>query len=156
MSVLDVFDKNKRSDVMRRVRSKNNKTTELRLIELFKENHITGWRRNYPIFGKPDFVFLNQKVAIFVDGCFWHGHDCRNVTPSNNAEFWQKKRAYNKEHDKIVTKKLEDRGWHVIRIWECQLKKKNCHEAIRKIISSLSMSKIASQNIYGTDNGEGK
>lgn len=121
----DVFDSKKRSDIMSKVRSNNNKSTELALIKFFKENNITGWKRNYPVKGHPDFVFLDKKIAIFVDGCFWHGHDCRNTRPSDNAEYWQKKRERNIKHDKEVTAMFENRGWTVIRIWECELKKKN-------------------------------
>ncbi len=119
----DVFNKEKRSQVMSLVRSKNNKTTELKLIEIFKQNGIIGWRRNYKVKGHPDFVFLDKKIAIFVDGCFWHGHDCRNTRPAENAEFWQRKRERNIAHDKEITLLFERRGWTVIRIWECELKK---------------------------------
>ena len=70
----DVFDKDKRSTIMQKVRSKGNKSTELKLIEIFHEAGITGWKRNYPVKGHPDFVFLKKRVAVFVDGCFWHGH----------------------------------------------------------------------------------
>lgn len=121
----DVFDKEKRSDIMRHVRSKKNKSTELRLIEIFKKNKIKGWRRNYPVKGHPDFVFQEKKVAVFVDGCFWHGHDCRNTRPSDNQEYWQRKRERNIRHDLEVTALFEARGWTVLRIWECELKKKN-------------------------------
>lgn len=121
----DVFKKEKRSEIMSAVHSKQNKTTELRLIEIFKEHKITGWRRNYKVKGHPDFVFLDKKIAIFVDGCFWHGHDCRNTRPSDNQEYWQKKRERNIRHDKEITALFESRGWTVIRIWECELKKKN-------------------------------
>lgn len=110
---------------MSKVRSNNNKSTELALIKFFKENKITGWKRNYPVKGHPDFVFLDKKIAVFVDGCFWHGHDCRNTRPSDNAEYWQRKRERNIKHDKEVTAMFENRGWIVIRIWECELKKKN-------------------------------
>lgn len=89
----DVFDTSKRSQIMQQVRSKNNKTTELKLIQIFKDSHITGWKRNYPVKGHPDFVFLNKKIAVFVDGCFWHGHNCRNTQPSNNAEYWRKNKS---------------------------------------------------------------
>lgn len=112
----DVFSKEKRSQVMSSVKSKKNKTTELRLIEIFKQNGIVGWRRNYKVKGHLDFVFLNKKVAVFVDGCFWHGHDCRNTRPADNAEFWQKKRARNIKHDKEIIELFESRGWTVIRI----------------------------------------
>lgn len=121
----DVFSNKKRSEIMKKVRSKNNKSTELKLIQIFNENHIVGWRRNYPVKGHPDFVFLDSKVAVFVDGCFWHGHDCRNTRPSDNAEYWAKKRERNIRHDKETTALFEQRGWTVIRIWECELKKKN-------------------------------
>jgi DNA mismatch endonuclease (patch repair protein) len=83
----DIFSKEKRSAVMKAVKSRNTKTTELKMIEIFKELHITGWRRTYPLVGKPDFVFPKKRIVVFVDGCFWHGHDCRNVTPSENADF---------------------------------------------------------------------
>ena len=121
----DVFDKEKRSDIMRRIKSNKNKSTELRLIEVFRENHIIGWRRNYPVKGHPDFVFLDRKVAVFLDGCFWHGHDCRNTRPSDNQDFWNKKREKNIKHDREITERFADRGWIVLRIWECELKKKN-------------------------------
>ena len=118
---------------MSKIRSKKNKSTELRLIEIFKTAGIKGWRRNYPIKGHPDFVFMKERIAIFVDGCFWHGHDCRNVTPSDNAEFWNKKRIDNKERDARMTKRLESYGWTVLRIWECELKKKRETELLLKI-----------------------
>lgn len=128
----DVFDSKKRSDIMSKVRSNNNKSTELAIIKFFKENNITGWKRNYPVKGHPDFVFLDKKIAVFVDGCFWHGHDCRNTRPSDNAEYWQKKRERNIKHDKEVTAMFENRGWTVIRIWECELKNKKRSALINK------------------------
>ena len=133
MIMADVFDSKKRSDIMSKVRSNNNKSTELALIKFFKENNITGWKRNYPVKGHPDFVFLDKKIAVFVDGCFWHGHDCRNTRPSDNAEYWQKKRERNIKHDKEVTAMFENRGWTVIRIWECELKNKNRSALINKL-----------------------
>lgn len=129
----DVFDERKRSEIMSKVRSKNNKSTELKLIQLFKENHIVGWKRNYPVKGHPDFVFLDKKIAVFVDGCFWHGHDCRNTRPSDNADYWKKKRERNMKHDKEITELFERRGWIVIRIWECEMKKKNREKLISRL-----------------------
>ena len=118
----DVFDGKKRSEIMKKVRSRNNKSTELKLIQVFRENSIKG---GYPVKGHPDFVFLDKKIAVFVDGCFWHGHDCRNTRPADNADYWTKKRERNMKHDKEITELFEKRGWRVIRIWECELKKKN-------------------------------
>ena len=129
----DVFSKEKRSEVMKAIKSKNTKTTELKMIQIFKELKISGWRRTYPLIGKPDFVFPKKRIVVFVDGCFWHGHDCRNVTPKENFEFWDKKRAYNRAHDEEVTRLLIAKGWKVIRIWECELKKKNRERLLEKI-----------------------
>ena len=129
----DVFSKEKRSAVMRAVKSRNTKTTEQKMMTIFKELHVTGWRRTYPLVGKPDFVFPKKRIAVFVDGCFWHGHDCRNVTPSNNDDFWAAKREYNKRHDEEVTQTLVQKNWMVIRIWECELKKKNRDKLMHKL-----------------------
>lgn len=133
----DVFSAEKRSDIMRQVKSKNNKSTELRLIEIFRQNGITGWRRNYPVKGRPDFVFSKQKIAVFVDGCFWHGHDCRNTRPANHQEYWQKKRERNVKHDQEVTAMFEARGWRVLRIWECELKKVKRDQLLDKLFNFL-------------------
>lgn len=120
----DVFEKSKRSDIMKKVRSKNNRSTELRLIDIFNQYGIKGWRRNYKVKGHPDFVFLSHRIAVFVDGCFWHGHDCRNTKPADNQEYWNKKRERNMKHDLEITALFENRGWRVLRIWECELRKK--------------------------------
>ena len=129
----DVFSKSERSRIMKQVKSSGNKSTELELISFFKEQHITGWRRNYKVKGHPDFVFLKEKTAVFVDGCFWHGHNCRNTRPSDNAEYWEKKRLRNMEHEKAVTEMFKSRNWKVIRIWECELKRKNRELLLEKI-----------------------
>lgn len=123
---------------MRSVKATHNRSTELRLISLLRERGINGWRRNYPVAGKPDFVFLRQKIAVFTDGCFWHGHDCRNTRPSQNAEYWQKKRAKNQQRDREVTRKFEARGWRVIRVWECQLRKDHCEALLQTLQTALS------------------
>ena len=109
---------------MRAVKSRGNKSTELKLIEIFKNHKVVGWRRNYKLFGKPDFVFPKQRLAIFVDGCFWHGHDCRNTKPADNADYWRQKIERNKTRDELVSKTLAEKGWRVLRIWECQVAKK--------------------------------
>jgi DNA mismatch endonuclease (patch repair protein) len=119
----DVFTKEQRSNVMRQVKSSKNKSTELKLIAFFKANNVKGWRRTYKLLGKPDFTFPSKKIVVFVDGCFWHGHDCRNTKPKDNADYWTKKRERNLKRDKGVTQTLQNKGWNVIRIWECELKK---------------------------------
>jgi DNA mismatch endonuclease, patch repair protein len=71
----DVFTKKKRSQVMALIRSRGNRDTEIKLASLFRAARITGWRRHQPLPGRPDFIFRRERLAIFVDGCFWHG--CR-------------------------------------------------------------------------------
>lgn len=135
----DVFTKEQRSQVMRKVKSNRNKSTELKLIALFKANKIKGWRRNYPLFGKPDFAFPAIKVVVFVDGCFWHGHNCRNTTPKDNADYWTKKRERNIKRDGEVTQTLQNKGWKVIRLWECELKNERIiNEKLYQVIGIMS------------------
>ncbi len=129
----DVFNESKRSQIMSNVRSEGNKSTEIKLIQIFKECGIKGWRRRYEVKGHPDFVFVEKRIAIFVDGCFWHGHDCRNTRPSDNSEYWSKKRSHNIKHDQEITNLFVQRGWTVIRIWECELKKKNRQTLMEKL-----------------------
>lgn len=129
----DVFTKDKRSEIMSKVKPSGNKSTEMQLITVFRENHILGWRRHYNVIGHPDFVFMDKWIALFVDGCFWHGHDCRNTRPSDNADYWRKKHNRNIAHDEEVTRRFESRGWKVIRIWECELKKKNRPQLLEKL-----------------------
>ena len=112
-----------RSQLMARVRSTGNKTTEKQLARLLRNSGLTGWRRHQPITGKPDFVWRQAEVAVFVDGCFWHGHDCRNLTSKTNAKAWRDKIAKTRSRDRRTNHRLRQLGWKVIRIWECRLTK---------------------------------
>ena len=141
----DVFTKQKRSEIMSKVKSSRNSSTELKMIGVFKEYKIIGWRRNYKIKGKPDFVFPKLKIAVFTDGCFWHGHDCRNTKPQDNKEYWSNKISKNKNRDKNVTDYLIRKGWAVIRIWECELKKKNLQKLLEKISVLMASGKDSNQ-----------
>ena len=106
----DVFDASKRSEIMSKVRSTKNKSTELRLIQEFKRLGITGWRRHVKIVGKPDFLFRKLRIALFVDGCFWHGHDCRNTKPKDHVDYWRAKIERNQIRDRAVTERLQALG----------------------------------------------
>jgi len=90
-------------------------------MKVMKSHSITGWRRNYGLFGMPDYVFLKQKIAVFVDGCFWHkcSQHCR--MPEKNHQYWTDKIERNFQRDKQVTNELKKIGWVVIRIWEHEL-----------------------------------
>lgn len=117
----DVFNKRKRSQVMAAIRSKGNKTTELKLISIFRARGITGWRRNWKLAGNPDFVFQSKRVAVFVDGCFWHGCRWHCRVPKSRHDYWTPKIARNKRRDSEVTHALRKQGWSVLRIWEHSL-----------------------------------
>jgi len=133
----DVFTAAKRSGVMSCIRSRGNRDTELRLIALMREYGITGWRRNARVFGKPDFVFRAVKLAVFVDGCFWHGCPKHATRPANNWEFWNAKLARNAQRDRAVTRALRASGWKVLRVWECALARTRCVRTVARIVRAL-------------------
>src|SRR5258708_7940334 len=121
----DIFTKAKRSAVTSAIRGRGNKDTELRMMALLRAHGITGWRRNARVFGRPDFIFRKVRVAVFVDGCFWHGCPKHTTKPRNNAAFWRRKFASNQTRDRLVTRALQRAGWRVLRIWEHELARKN-------------------------------
>jgi DNA mismatch endonuclease (patch repair protein) len=126
-----------RSDLMSRIGSYGNQTTELKMVELLRRDGLKGWRRHLSLPGKPDFAWPEKKVALFVDGCFWHGHSCkRNLKPKVNVKKWEEKISGNKRRDRRSRRLLRGKGWKVIRIWECQLSRnpKNCLKRIRKLV----------------------
>lgn len=123
----DILSKTQRSNLMSRIRGRNNKGTELVLRSLLKKHGIKGWRRHAPLPGTPDFALHEYRLAIFVDGCFWHGcarcSKSRNITPSTNRKYWSDKIVANRKRDRRVDRNLRDDGWRVMRIWEHALKK---------------------------------
>jgi len=131
----DVFSKEKRSQVMSRIRGRGNKDTELALVALLRQEHITGWRRHQDLPGKPDFTFRHERLVVFVDGCFWHGCPKHANLPENNREFWQKKLGANKIRDKKVTHTLRKSGWRVLRIWEHEFK--YSHRVVKRVRAAL-------------------
>jgi DNA mismatch endonuclease (patch repair protein) len=109
------------------------------MIQILRSSHISGWRRNQPLFGKPDFVFPKQKVILFVDGCFWHGCPKHSNMPKNNRPFWKKKLTGNVERDKNVSRKLRKQEWKVVRVWEHELNNPEKVVAkLRKVLSGKS------------------
>jgi DNA mismatch endonuclease (patch repair protein) len=131
--MVDVFSQEKRSEIMARVKGHGNKATEQRVTEIFREHSITGWRRHYSLFGKPDFVFRKKRLAVFVDGCFWHSCPKHGSQPVNNLDFWQAKLLRNKRRDRLVNKTLKDQGWCVLRVWQHELLRKNEGSLLRRI-----------------------
>lgn len=119
---MDTFTPQERSRIMSSVKAKGNKSTELKLLELFKLYKLKGWRRKYLINGNPDFIFPKARLAIFVDGCFWHGCSEHCRIPKSNKEYWVTKINQNKKRDYKVTKELRGKNWMVVRLWEHELK----------------------------------
>jgi len=135
---MDRFGTEVRSRIMKAVRSTGNRTTEMKFALILRRNRIKGWRRKSQICGKPDFVFRKQKIAVFVDGCFWHGHTCRNLSPTTNIQFWRDKIENVRRRDRSVNRSLKKLGWTVCRIWECQLDEKR---KIKRVIDGLKRTK---------------
>ena len=101
---------------------------------------MTGWRRGSKLTGKPDFVFPKLKLAVFVDGCFWHGCPLHATQPKINAAFWRKKIAANQARDRLVNRTLRSLGWRVLRVWEHELVRRNEQRLIRRLTAGLGRS----------------
>jgi DNA mismatch endonuclease, patch repair protein len=134
----DVLTKAKRSALMASVRSTGNASTEQRLAHLFREQGITGWRRGALLPGKPDFIFPTTRLAVFVDGCFWHCCPLHGRTPKTGVTFWKTKLARNAQRDREVRSALRKRGWRVVRIWEHEFTQKPVTKLLRRIRAALS------------------
>ena len=119
----DKLSATQRKYCMSRIRGKNTKPE----IQVRKGLHARGFRfrlHNKKLPGSPDIVLPKYGVAIMVNGCFWHGHKgCQYATkPKTNVEFWETKIARNRHRDEVTTAHLEALGWHVITVWECELR----------------------------------
>lgn len=120
--MVDNVSSTTRSRTMQRVRSKGNASTELRLLAILKKEGLSGWRRHASATGRPDFIFPKQRIALFVDGCFWHGcAKCCRI-PATNRKYWTSKIRGNILRDRKVGSQLRREGWIVLRIWEHELK----------------------------------
>jgi DNA mismatch endonuclease (patch repair protein) len=107
---------------MRAVRGSGNRTTEQRFRFALVGAGVYGWTtRNRPVFGNPDFLFPKAKVAIFVDGCFWHGCPACGHVPKVRRRYWGAKIARNRQRDRKVTRRLRALGFRVLRFWEHEL-----------------------------------
>jgi DNA mismatch endonuclease (patch repair protein) len=126
----------KRSQIMAAVRSRGNRSTEIRFLRILREHRIQGWRRNQRIRGNPDFVFWESRVVVFVDGCFWHGCPKHLRMPSTNRSYWNVKIERNVLRDKKTNRDLQRRGWQVVRFWEHELALAD--RVVRKLKKALS------------------
>lgn len=134
----DVHTPEQRSYNMSRIH--NNDTKPEELVRKYLFSHGLRYRKNDTrLPGKPDIVLPKYKAVIFVNGCFWHGHEgCRYfVWPQNNAEFWREKITRNIQRDRKNHQLLTEQGWQVIVIWECELKKDRRYETLEHLVQAL-------------------
>ena len=145
----DVHDKKTRSYNMSQIKSKNTKPEEIVRKYLF--SYGFRYRKHVKeLSGTPDIVLSKYRTVIFVNGCFWHMHEgCKYfVWPKNNAEFWRDKILANRERDKKVVDSLEQAGWRVITIWECELKGPRAQATLESIVQKV---KANCQHMAGGD-----
>jgi DNA mismatch endonuclease, patch repair protein len=138
---MDTVSPLERSRIMTKVKSGGNKSTEAAFASLLRREGVSGWRRRYPLEGSPDFVFPQKRLAVFVDGCLWHGcaHHCR--VPHTHRAYWVQKIARNRRRDKRTRRILRVKGWRVIRIWEHEIKTSAVLSKILKIKKIRSTSR---------------
>lgn len=136
-----------RSDNMRAIRARGNRSTEWRLRSLLVRSRYRGWKVSSKQFvGTPDFAFPIDRVLIFIDGCFWHGCPKCGHIPTTNKKYWTAKIGRNKSRDKKNTRLLRDQGFKVLRIWECDLKKNPQRCLLRIRTELLSMQNQSAQS----------
>jgi len=123
---------------MASVRSRGNTTTELPLGKLLQAAGLRGYRKHWHVAGKPDFAWPRRKIAVFVDGCFWHGCTRCKYLPRTNTAFWGNKIKANKKRDRRVAAELRRDGWIVIRIRECAVTAVSSLDQVRKAYDSRS------------------
>jgi DNA mismatch endonuclease (patch repair protein) len=132
----DWLSREQRARNMASIRSKGNATTELAFLALLRNAKISGWRRHLNLPGKPDFVFRSRRLAVFVDGCFWHGCPRCYRLPEDNRRYWKAKVLANRRRDSRRTRELRLLNWRVLRVWEHSLKSPVGRE---RILSKLKM-----------------
>src|SRR6266446_2454342 len=138
----DWLTREQRSRNMASIRSKGNRTTEARFVTVLRSLRIPGWRRHVNLPGKPDFIFKKKRLAIFIDGCFWHGCPRCYRLPEDNRPYWRKKVMSNRLRDRRNARRLRAKGWKVLRFWEHTLR----DEKGRKLVLSRLSRVIASLN----------
>lgn len=110
-----------RSRIMRAIRGTGNLSTEVAFARVLRTEKLSGWRRHQELPGRPDFSWPSLRIAVFIDGCFWHGCPTCYQAPRRNTAFWKEKVETNRARDRRVTRELRESDWIVIRIWECRV-----------------------------------
>jgi DNA mismatch endonuclease (patch repair protein) len=131
----DVLTKEQRRFNMSRIRARDT-GPEIILRRLLFRSGVRGYRLNYDLPGKPDIVFVKKRLAVFIDGCFWHKCPVHFVKPETRTDFWMKKIDSNVTRDERVNRTLRESGWCVLRFWEHEIRKAP-ESAAEKIMSYL-------------------
>ena len=149
---MDKYSKEARSYMMSRIRSSGTKPEETVRKYLFSRG--LRYRKNVKTLpGTPDIVFPKYKTVVFVNGCFWHGHEnCRCFRmPKSNVEYWEKKISRNIARDKAAREELSALGWNVITVWECELKKDRIDSALESLYQNIVANLPAAYSIAGEE-----
>lgn len=126
--MMDVFTPKKRSIVMSRIRGQDNRSTERRFAAMLSARGIAGWTRRAPdVMGRPDIYFPRFRIALFLDGCFWHACPRCFTMPATNRAFWSRKIDMNIRRDRLVTQRLRRSGVQVFRLWEHEIEESTNH-----------------------------
>jgi DNA mismatch endonuclease (patch repair protein) len=129
---MDNLTPEQRRKTMQHIRSTGTKP-ELTVMTELRQRRLAFSCYDKSVIGKPDIVFAEQKLAVFIDSDFWHGNPKRFVRPKTNVEYWDKKIARNKKRDRQVNRELKKQGWKVLRLWEYDVKH-NLNRCVEKIV----------------------
>lgn len=135
----DIFDKKTRSHIMRKIKGKNTKPEMVVRKFLFSKG-IRYRLHEKKLPGTPDIVLKKYNTVIFVNGCFWHGHsNCKYASiPKSRTTWWKKKIERNVFNDEKYNLELIEKGWNIITVWECELKKDKIEETLSNVIFNLN------------------
>lgn len=151
---MDSVSKEKRHEIMSRIKAKDT-SPELKVRRWLFSSGLRYRKFSSDILGKPDLSIKRYKLAIFINGCFWHGHQCLGEKrPKTNVEFWSEKIRKNKERDKRIIESLESDGWLVINIWECELKRGKFDSRMNEVLQQINMRKMETSRKKGEVNDQ--
>jgi DNA mismatch endonuclease (patch repair protein) len=132
----DTLTKTERSRQMALVRGKNNKSTEGKVEGTLTAHRISGWEKHpRQVLGQPDFYFVEDRLALFVDGCFWHACPKCGRLPKTRVDFWTAKISGNRRRDNRTTRQLRKQGIHVLRIWEHELRGEEWVRRVKRLLT---------------------
>lgn len=143
---MDIMSPAERSRRMKLIRSKDT-APEMRVRKFLHGQGLRYSTHSTKVLGKPDIAFPKQRVAIFIHGCFWHMHSCPAFkVPSTRTEFWMAKLTRNRERDTKLRAELEDTGWVILEVWECELSAKSADARLAQLLAQLKQAGVKSKH----------